>query len=468
MDTQSINLDKYKNMVICSTLNQMVNYIPIMKHGVEKVFVLTDKNSIPKKHRAEKVLTYNSPNIMFNQEKWNENLEGVLGGKLLDYIPYKVNEMTNIANIVNHIQYSEIEGPTIWNITGGQRYLIMSILKYLQENKEKTTDDVILYFDGDLEKFYYYNSNFDIIYPPIEIHDSIFNSCPLNIEIALSLMGFDYKKNKERSKIRKVMLSKDQGRFDSFKKYLNESKEYRLYKNIYEKYLTDSTVEYIFMASNKNKVIDNYVKKETIDDKRLDFIVNFLSEANKLEKVFPNDSLEILQNDVRNNLKGYAFGYILEKMAYYQILKKLQEEPSYFNAVADIAFDYSIYTDFDNYSVDQFDILLLTKAGQLVVFECKSGEMDGDVAKSTHYSTYATSGVYGKPILITPINKMNDIDEKIKEEINKIANLNNEKSIDMEQQIKSTIQLTKKKGKKAQLAVKNIGELGSIIEDILK
>ena len=31
--------------------------------------------------------------------------------------------------------------------------------------------------------------------------------------------------------------------------------------------------------------------------------------------------------------------------------------------------------------------------------------MDGDVAKSTKYSTYAVSGVYGLPVLITPLTK---------------------------------------------------------------
>jgi len=29
--------------------------------------------------------------------------------------------------------------------------------------------------------------------------------------------------------------------------------------------------------------------------------------------------------------------------------------------------------------------------------------MSGDVAKSTKYSTYAAAGVYGKPVLITPL-----------------------------------------------------------------
>ncbi|NJO01064.1 MAG: hypothetical protein HC880_04630 [Bacteroidia bacterium] len=50
--------------------------------------------------------------------------------------------------------------------------------------------------------------------------------------------------------------------------------------------------------------------------------------------------------------------------------------------------------------------------------------MDSDVAKSTKYSVYAAAGVYGKPILITPliqseINDLNklDLDDGIYENI---------------------------------------------------
>ncbi|MBD3840093.1 MAG: hypothetical protein IE878_06900, partial [Epsilonproteobacteria bacterium] len=57
----------------------------------------------------------------------------------------------------------------------------------------------------------------------------------------------------------------------------------------------------------------------------------------------------------------------------------------------------------DEKEIDEFDIALLTKNGKFMIFECKSGGMKGDVAKSTKYSTYAVSGVYGKPILITPL-----------------------------------------------------------------
>lgn len=68
----------------------------------------------------------------------------------------------------------------------------------------------------------------------------------------------------------------------------------------------------------------------------------------------------------------------------------------------------------DNHHIDEFDIALLTKNGKFMIFECKSGGMEGDVAKSTKYSTYAVSGAYGLPILITPL---------LQDEIDSIDNL---------------------------------------------
>jgi len=69
----------------------------------------------------------------------------------------------------------------------------------------------------------------------------------------------------------------------------------------------------------------------------------------------------------------------------------------------------------------------LTKNGKFIIFECKSGGMSGDVAKSTNYSTYAISGVYGKPILITPlieseIKDMNSLDSDIYDKVKSAIN----------------------------------------------
>lgn len=51
----------------------------------------------------------------------------------------------------------------------------------------------------------------------------------------------------------------------------------------------------------------------------------------------------------------------------------------------------------------QLDLMLLLKSGQVVVFECKSGNMDSVNAKSREFTAYALSGVYGKPVLVVPL-----------------------------------------------------------------
>lgn len=56
----------------------------------------------------------------------------------------------------------------------------------------------------------------------------------------------------------------------------------------------------------------------------------------------------------------------------------------------------------DSNSFCEFDVALLTKSGQPTFFECKSGIATPEVLKARNYSSYAVSGVYGMPVLITP------------------------------------------------------------------
>jgi len=65
-----------------------------------------------------------------------------------------------------------------------------------------------------------------------------------------------------------------------------------------------------------------------------------------------------------------------------------------------------------NQTIDEFDIILVTRGGKLIVFECKTGHMSGDNAKSNKYSTYAVGGVYGLLVLLVPL--LNKEEEEIK------------------------------------------------------
>ena len=100
-----------------------------------------------------------------------------------------------------------------------------------------------------------------------------------------------------------------------------------------------------------------------------------------------------------------AFGFILEEMAIYVMLDTILANEEIFKRVATLysSVKVNFYGSTGGNPIDEFDILLLTKTGQLINFECKSGAMSGDNAKSNSYSTYAVAGVYSLPILVTPI-----------------------------------------------------------------
>jgi hypothetical protein len=100
--------------------------------------------------------------------------------------------------------------------------------------------------------------------------------------------------------------------------------------------------------------------------------------------------------------RNQAFGYILEELTFY----KLEELLSKLIADKKVTLLHSLKVKdmtINNLTVAEFDIALLTNNGKFIMFECKSGVMEGDTAKARKYVTYAVSGVYGLPILINPL-----------------------------------------------------------------
>jgi hypothetical protein len=197
----------------------------------------------------------------------------------------------------------------------------------------------------------------------------------LTIDIALELMGYETngKKNLENilenpTKIRKLT---------------------DFYSNFYDAYSSDENLRQLMPGFNINHT-------------------DFSGIVDKFPKI---DNLT--GDDIKKEWKGYttrkAFGYILEDMLVYLLLKSVKDNKLE-KYVAGVYPSTKISADYmdTNETVDEFDTLILTKTGQIISFEAKSGSMSADVAKSTNYSTYAISGVYGLPILITPRIKRND------------------------------------------------------------
>jgi len=335
-----------------STLNQMVNYIPLKHYAFSGIYNITVTGS-----------------DYATNKKWDENLQKVFEAEKITFhiqsneynLKIEQDKVSDIGHILETLEANFSDKKIFWNITGGQRPFVLAIQQIAK------ADDVICYLEGNKSQMVLLQNGNEIKDMP-----SYDLEC-LNIETALKLMGFDIKETKTSHR----NLLKN-----------NDETEKTFYLEFLKKYIKNETLR-------KNCILLNR------DDKKED-------AKKEIKKIISIKDEELNQNK--------AFGYILEKLAGYKILEFAKDK------IADITFGEKINhlrpeDKADEYHIDEFDIALLTKNGKFMIFECKSGGMSGDVAKSTKYSTYAVSGVYGKPILITPLL------EKEIEEIRKESHL---------------------------------------------
>lgn len=368
--------------VMISTQNQMVNYIPIKHFQFKDIYNITIREENAK---------------YFDNKRWDENLQVVLKEESIDVdivngqniISFDQQEVSDISTIKNRLEkfINDNSGKKIfWNITGGQRPFILAINQLLNNRN----DDLICYLEGNYNQMVLSKNDKKLE----EIVDD-YSLDDLTIEKALKLMGFEVKiaKTSHRNLVKDEKIDKDEMNF-----YLEFLKKYLKSENL-----------------RKNLVLLNKEKKKDKDGNEIEIDKDEIKKVIKIElKDLDSERLDDELNTKGNKEKN-VFGYILEKLAGYRILEIAKDK------IADITFSEKInFWDekykVDEHHIDEFDILLLTKNGKFMVFECKSGGMKGDVAKSTKYSTYAISGVYGLPILITPLLKkeldnLDDLDD---------------------------------------------------------
>lgn len=351
--------------VCASTLNQMVNYIPL----VMDEFKFKDFYTVTlyKKNSREKVK---------ENKKWDENLQETLGKNHITFneIPIEQDEFLKVSKTTQAFDKALKNKKVFWNLTGGQRPFILAVLEYVKDKPEHcvaylegNTGQISLRF-GNEEKLMAYSL-------PKET----------KIETALKLMGF------------KVSVD-GKGRTISFENLVKHEHK-QIFESLIDEYIKNQELRKQFVLTNKDDTKDsakNEVKK---------ILKGFLTESQY--STFCEKYLDIS--------KPYPFGDILEYMTVFSILRYTSQE------ILDISFSAS--TQFTENatqkltgrnSLDEFDLIVLTKKGKIVVFECKSGDMKGDVSKSTKFSTYSVAGVYGKPILITPLieSELKDFEDK--------------------------------------------------------
>lgn len=233
-------LKKYDAIVICSTLNQMVNYIPIMLHKIdtENIYNIRMNTSTNEKEKRK-----------FNYDVWDNNLEEVLGFNFDNNnqnINFNEKEICDHNTIIRHIKgtiESKIENKKVlWNITGGQRHFTMAITEYVL-NCEGRKDDTIMYYDGDKEKIYYYSQNkcnegcFDLIGGKLDYK--------ITIPKALRLMGFKIEKMEKEENLEKT--SKYYEEIISG----NDTEEHKWYRDFHKRYCENIELRKLLINSNR-------------------------------------------------------------------------------------------------------------------------------------------------------------------------------------------------------------------------
>ena len=362
--------------VMVSTLNQMVNYIPLKHFEFKEVYNITTK--VERDKDSKKIIKY------FDNEKWDENLK-----KVLDDEPIKIeiekNNFFDLILVQNRLK-KEIETGVLkdknifWNITGGQRHIMMAISQLAK------SDDIICYIEGNNNQMMIYEVATNSVKP---VEYSLNLKKNLTIDIALRLMGLQ---------------------FNSCNEEIGQDKERKFYQEFYSKYIDNKKLREWLIILNKNypKIRDK--EKKQSDENYQKYKNEYQTKKQKFNKLKEEskDKIKKFLSDLDKTMletklnRSQAFGYILEELTFYKIeeLLKSQIEKKKVKLVHSLKVKNE---DINNVTIAEFDIALLTDSGKFIMFECKSGVMKGDVAKSRKYATYAVSGVYGLPILITPL-----------------------------------------------------------------
>lgn len=192
------------NMVISSTFNQIVNYIPIMLlkdenknfKGLDKIINITLKGNCDNENFSQ-----------INNKVWDNNLKEVLKDiEIVDVYIEKDKKVSNIQKAIDDKLKTLDDRSIIWNITGGQRTNLLAIMNVIRF-RSKDYEDKIIYLEGGnsslklIDAKNYLDSSEGIKEYDL-LKDSQFEvgNC-LNLETLLKLSNFDINKGKMESAI---------------------------------------------------------------------------------------------------------------------------------------------------------------------------------------------------------------------------------------------------------------------------
>lgn len=395
--------------VMCSTLNQLVNYLPyktICKTRDEKGGKLSKEVQIINITYEENEATIHEKSVVgikkqFNNKEWDGNFNSVLQNELERRVITDKNTIYVNREGVIELNYTNISNllgkKVIWNLTGGQRNVIFAIERFIEQDKEERKH-VVIYLEGNTQK---------ILYGQYEKgkwkyeEDGCYECEELDLEKVFNLAGYTCKskeKDDKSNSIKSIYFNNNQDKVndktndEEFEEIL--SAYFGFYENYYAK---DDKLRKQLIATNRKdeNTKDKKNEKDKKDNPKIKAIEDILDKLGV-------DKEEILK--LINKETDYPFGYMLEYMTVAVIKNIIDKDPFFSSKFVSLSHNVRVYSN--KHQEGQFcelDAVLLSKSGQLIVFECKSGSMESEVAKAREYTAYVLGGVYGKPVLVTPL-----------------------------------------------------------------
>ena len=342
----------YPKIQVCfSTLNQMVNLLTLRMFPPEQLVYCTIEGS-PENAR------------------WDKNFDAVVAQELKKpKITFTLdkNDLLAISNIEDKLAHQLAANglstpPLLWNITGGQRYYFLAAYELFK----KRHDDFLCYVEGNTNRIILLkNANGNILQA-----GDIRSNIEVSIVEALKLMGF-----KQGTRTSDLHVKFDAAgastkapmpEYLPFFDLLTQTEELRQF------------------------CLELNVKKDKTQH-----------DHDELARLLAEPQFKKIREQLEQPPYG-SFGKVFEMAIGAKILDIIKNlKPRHY--VSELVVSQVVTFDDANTPVDEFDIVLLTRDGKFIIFECKTGSMHSDVAKSTRYSAYAVGGVYGLPILLVPL-----------------------------------------------------------------
>jgi hypothetical protein len=239
-------VDQVDALVICSTLNQITNYLLIKLFKPNKVINITLESN------SDKFTKINIKN-----KKWDDYLDSVLKKELdigiTNSIELNINQLKNLNKIKRVLKKTKFDvlkdkSKTVyWNVTGGQRTIALAVQQFINDNARKK--DKMLYVEGNTEKLLIMNEN--------EFSEKEYSDRELNLETALKLVGF---KNFDKGN-KNLLTGQNEEEYQLFLKLYNmiSDKDFRFEYNDEKLNLRDHLIK-----SNKEEKVEarkSYLKQ---------------------------------------------------------------------------------------------------------------------------------------------------------------------------------------------------------------